>query len=95
MKAVAIFVQIACPTKKEAQKLSAALIERNLCGLVRIYENVHQMYNADRKVDAEDAVMMHIKTTQDNLKDIEAYIMEHHSWGTPCVTALPIITDHC
>ena len=92
---VAIFVNIPCPSKEEAVKLCTALLEKELCGLVRIYEDVHQMYFMDGKVDADDIVMMHIKTTQDNLKDIEAYIMKNHSWGTPCVDVVPIITDHC
>lgn len=92
---VAIFVNIPCPTKKEAQKLCTALLKKKLCGLVRIYENVHQMYFMEEKVEGDDIVMMHIKTTESNLKDIEAYIYKYHSWGTPCVDVIPIITDHC
>ncbi len=92
---VAIIVNIPCPTKKEAQKLCTELLKKKLCGLVRIVENVHQMYNNDGKIEGDDIVLMRIKTTEQNLKDIEAYIYENHSWGTPCVDVVPIITDHC
>ncbi|MEA3357605.1 MAG: divalent cation tolerance protein CutA [Patescibacteria group bacterium] len=93
--AVAIFVNIPCPTIEEAKKLCGSLLKKGLCGTVQIKENTHLMYTESGKVEGDDIVMMSIKTTKGNLKAIEAYILANHSWGTPCVDVVPIITDHC
>lgn len=92
---VAIFVNITCPTKKEARKLCTELLKKKLCGTVLIKENTHLMYMESDKVESEDIVLMSIKTTQQHLQDIETFIIANHSWGTPCIDVVPIITDHC
>jgi uncharacterized protein involved in tolerance to divalent cations len=91
----AIFVNIPCETKEEAQKLCGALLEKELCGTAFIKENTHLMYTENGKAMGDDVVLMSLKTTPQHLKEIETYIMANHSWGTPCVDAVPIIVDHC
>jgi len=92
---VAIYINIHFPTQKEAKKLAAALLKKKLCGTIKITPNVHLMYTMDEKLEGGDTVLMTIKTTQQHLKDIEAFILKNHSWGTPCIEVFPIITDHC
>ena len=92
---VAIYINIHCPTMEEAKKLSKGLLEKKLAGTIKITPKVHLMYVMDEKLDGDDTFLMTIKTTQMHLKDIEAFILENHSWGTPCVEVFPIITDHC
>ena len=92
---VAIYINIHCPTEAEAKKLSAGLLKKKLCGTIKITRNVHLMYVMEEKLEGDDTYLMTIKTTKEHLKDIEAYILENHSWGTPCVEVFPIITDHC
>jgi uncharacterized protein involved in tolerance to divalent cations len=95
MEFFAILVNIPCPTFEEAKKIATDLLEKNLCGTIKISKDVHLMYKLDEKVEGEDIYLLSIKTTKTNLKDIETYIFENHSWGTPCIDALPIVTDHC
>ena len=93
--AVAIYINIHCPTVDEAKKLAKGLLEKKLCGTVKITPNVHLLYAVDGKIDDEETALMTTKTTQQHLKDIEAFILGNHSWGTPCIEVFPIITDHC
>ncbi|MCA9376499.1 divalent cation tolerance protein CutA [Candidatus Nomurabacteria bacterium] len=96
MDIVAIIINIPCPTFEEADKHARILMKKELCGLVRIYRDVNQIYFTEEgEVDGEDIVMLAIKTTQKNLKEIEAYMLKNHSWGTPCIDVTPIVTDHC
>lgn len=92
---VAIYINVHCPTEEEAKDLSKRLLEEKLCGTVKITRDVNLMYVMDDKLEEEDTVLMTIKTTKKHLKDIQGFIMENHSWGTPCVEVFPIITDVC
>ncbi len=92
---VAIYINIHFPTIEEAQKIGTELLEKKLAGTIKITPNVHLLYKMEDKVDDDITVLMTIKTTQQHLKEIEAYMYEHHSWGTPCIEVFPIINDHC
>jgi len=95
MDAVAIYINIHCPTAEEAKKLSTGLLDKQWAGTIKITRDVHLMYVMDGKIEVDDTVLMTIKTTKQHLKNIEEFIMKNHSWGTPCVEVFPIITDHC
>jgi uncharacterized protein involved in tolerance to divalent cations len=90
-----IFVNIPCPTKKEAKKLCSGLLKKNLCGTAKIFENTHMMWMEKDKIQGEDVVIMVLKTTSKNLMDIHAFILENHSWGTPCIEVVPLVNDMC
>jgi len=90
-----IYVNIPCPTKEEAKKLCDELLKKDLCGTAKIFENTHLMWMEKEKVQGEDVVIMVLKTININIKDIHAYILENHSWGTPCIEVVPLINDLC
>lgn len=90
-----IFVNIPCPKKDEAIKLCSELLKRDLCGTAKIYENVHLMYTDSDGVQGDDVVVMTLKTVRKNLADIHEFILKNHSWGTPCIEVVPIISDMC
>jgi uncharacterized protein involved in tolerance to divalent cations len=91
----AVYINIHCPSQKEAKKLSKALLEKKLCGTVKITSDVHLMYIMDEKLEGEDTALMTIKTTTRHVQDIQAFILENHSWGTPCVEIFPLTKDVC
>lgn len=92
----AVFVNIPCPTKKEAIKLCKALLEQELCVTTKIHEHVHLMWKYEGKpVGGDDIVLITLKTTDLNVPQIHRYMHEHHSWGNPCVEVVPILNDLC
>ncbi len=90
-----IFVNIPCPTKNEAVKLCRELLQRELCGTAKVHSHVHLMYTNPEGVQGEDVVLITLKTTKKNLADIHEFILKNHSWGTPCIEVVGIISDMC
>lgn len=90
-----VFVNIPCPTKAEAVKLCDQLLKKELCGTAKIHENIHLMYTNLGGVQGDDVVLITLKTIRKNLADIHEFILKNHSWGTPCIEVVPIISDMC
>lgn len=90
-----IFVNIPCPKKDEAINLCNELLKRDLCGTAKIYEKVILMYPDPKGNQNEDVVIITLKTTKKNLTDIHEFMLKNHSWGTPCIEVVPIISDMC
>lgn len=89
-----IIINIPCPTKEEAEKLCKELLEKDLCGTAKI-SPTYLMYPGPKGVSGENVVLMSLKTTKIKLADIHEYILKNHSWGTPCIEVLPMVTDMC
>ena len=90
-----IFIKVSCGTFEEAEKIGKELIEKKWAGTVKIYKDAHLMYPSEKGAEGEAVFHMEIKTTKRFLKDINVYILENHSWGTPCVEVVPIVNDFC
>lgn len=89
-----IFVTIPCPTKIEGIKLCSEMLQLDLCGTAKVYDQVTLLYKTD-SVQLDDVVVLSLKTTQINLPKIHEFILKNHSWGTPCIEVVPILTDMC
>ena len=90
-----IFVNIPCPTKEEGIKLCGEMLKLDLCGTAKVQSNVHLMWMDDKEVKDADVVVLSLKTTKINLAKIHEFILKNHSWGTPCIEVVPILTDMC
>ena len=89
-----IFVNIPCPSKEEGIKLCGEMLKKELCGTAKIQEKVHLMW-LETELEEADVVVMSLKTTKANLPKIHEYILTNHSWKTPCIEVVPIISDMC
>lgn len=90
-----IYVNIPCPTKDEAVRLCAQLLEKDLCGTAKIQENVNLMYMTGEGLQNEAIVLMVLKTTDTKLTAIHEFILKNHSWGTPCIEVVALTADVC
>ena len=89
-----IFVNIPVPTREEGKKLCHALLEKDLCGTAKLFDSVHLMWK-EETVTGDDINLMTLKTTRSKLADIHEFILKNHSWGTPCIEVVPILSDLC
>jgi uncharacterized protein involved in tolerance to divalent cations len=89
-----IFVNIPCPTKEEGIKLCGEMLKLDLCGTAKVQENVHLMW-MENGLQGSDIVLISLKTTKQDLSKIQEFILKNHSWGTPCIEAVPIVNDSC
>ena len=89
-----IYINIPCPTKEEGIKLCKEMLQLELCGTAKVQEGVHLMWK-ENEVSESDIVLMNLKTTMINLPKIHEFILNNHSWKTPCIEVVPIIRDMC
>ena len=90
-----IFVNIPCPTKEEGVKLCGEMLKLDFCGTAKVQEGVHLMWMEEGKLSSSDVVVLSLKTTKINLAKIHEFILNNHSWKTPCIEVVPILTDMC
>ena len=90
-----IFVNIPCPTKKEATELCESLLKQELCATTKIHENVSLMWKDGEEIKNEEVVLITLKTTDVNVVKIHEFIFKNHSWGNPCIEVVPVINDLC
>jgi uncharacterized protein involved in tolerance to divalent cations len=90
-----VFVNIPCPTKKEAKKLCGELLAKKLCGTAKIFEKTSLMWFEKNKVQEDEVVVMVLKTANQNVPKIHEFIFKNHSWGTPCIEVVPLENDLC
>lgn len=90
-----IFVSISCPTLEEARKHCEYLVENDLCGTAKISKDTILYFKGEDGVENDGVFLMTLKSTPENLMKIQKYILENHSWGTPCVEVVPVVGDYC
>jgi periplasmic divalent cation tolerance protein len=87
-----IVVLVTCPSMKEAQRLTRALIRRKLAACVNVATSpVKSVYWWKGKVESARETVMLIKTTRGKFAPLEKEIRRLHSYGTPEIIALPIV----
>ncbi len=89
-----IYINIPVPTKEEADKLCRQIIELDLAGTGKIHENVTLMWKHD-EVGEDKVCLMSLKSIRGNLEKIHEFILNNHSWKTPCIEVTALQTDMC
>ena len=79
----------AVANQTEAEKLSALLVERRLAACVQIV-NIDSTYRWNGKVTSEPEFLLLIKTTSLRYKEVQAAILENHSYEVPEIIQVPI-----
>ena len=84
-----IFVYSTFPSKKEAQKIGDKLIQKKLAACLNIF-TIESVYSWREKVVRDKEFAAIIKTKKGNFKKIEKFILENHSYNTPCILEIPV-----
>ncbi len=78
------------PDADKARQIGTALVEMQLAACVNVLPAVHSIYRWKGKVESSDEVMLLIKTTQANLRAVEAELKAMHPYDVPEFIALSI-----
>jgi periplasmic divalent cation tolerance protein len=78
-------------SEEEAERISAALIDRRLAACVQVVGPISSRYRWQGKVEVEREWMCVAKTTLDRYPELEAAIRELHSYEQPEIVAIPIV----
>lgn len=73
----------------EARSIAAALVERKLAACAQI-SSIQSYYRWEEAVQNDEEFRLLIKTTDDRYADVEAAILELHSYDLPAIVAFDI-----
>ena len=73
----------------EARSISAALVERKLVACAQI-SSIQSYYSWQGSVQNDDEFRVLLKTTDERYPDVEAAILELHSYDLPAVVAFDV-----
>jgi periplasmic divalent cation tolerance protein len=88
-----VLVYVTCKDTGEAEKVGRHLLQKRLCACINIFPKIQSVYwwppKENRLETAEESVLV-FKALAKDFSKIEAEIVKVHSYGTPCIIALPI-----
>jgi periplasmic divalent cation tolerance protein len=84
-------VSTAVPTRDEADRLAAALVERRLAGCVQIVGPVLSIYRWQGAVERAEEWLCLIKFAADQYPAVEDAVRKLHSYECPEIIATPIV----
>ena len=80
-----------CRNKKEASKISGALLDKRLISCASSISGVGSRFWWAGKIDSAREVMVIVKSSVKNFRKIEKEIKKLHSYEVPEIIAVPII----
>ena len=73
----------------EARAIAAALVDRKLAACAQI-SSIRSYYTWEGEVQDDDEFRVLVKTTKDRYADVEAAILELHSYDLPAIVAFDL-----
>ena len=87
-----VVVLVTCASRKEAERLARALVEKKLAACVNVASApVRSVYRWKGKIETATEFPVAIKTTRRRFSVLEKEIRRLHSYETPEIIALPIV----
>lgn len=84
-------VATAAGSEEEAERISAALVERRLAACVQVVGPISSRYRWQGKVEHEQEWLCLAKTAASRYDEVEAAIRELHTYDEPEIVATPIV----
>ena len=89
-----IVVFVTASGKKEAKKISQALLKSRLCACVNIIDGVESFFWWQGKIDQAKETLLVIKTKRELFNQLKKKVKSAHSYAVPEIIALPIIAGN-
>jgi periplasmic divalent cation tolerance protein len=88
----AIVVFITAANGEEATRLADMLVGAHLAACVQILPEMESVYRWQGKIERQSEVLLIAKTTRGKFDELEREIRALHSYDTPEIVAVPIVT---
>ena len=85
-----VVVLVTASGREEAEKITAALLERRQAACVNIVVSVISRFWWKGKIDSADEALLIIKTRQTAVTDVIKTVQINHSYSVPEIIVLPI-----
>jgi periplasmic divalent cation tolerance protein len=84
-----IFIYSTFPNKKEVKEIGERLVKNKLVACVNIFP-IESIYLWRNKIIKDKEFAAIIKTKKENFEKVEKFILENHSYDTPCIIEIPL-----
>lgn len=88
----AVIVFSTCANRDEARKIARAIVEERLAACVQLLGPIQSVYRWQGAVDESEETLLLFKTTQARFPPLEKRIAELHSYDTPEIIAVPVVS---
>ena len=88
----AIVVFLTAANGEEATRLADMLVGAHLAACVQILPEMESVYRWQGKIERSSEVLLIVKTTREKFDELEREVRALHSYDTPEIVAVPIVT---
>ena len=88
----AIVVFLTAANGEEATRLADMLVGAHLAACVQILPEMESVYRWQGKIERSSEVLLIVKTTRAKFDDLEREVRALHSYDTPEIIAVPVLT---
>ena len=88
----AIVVLMTAANGEEAARLADLMIGAHLAACVQILPEMESVYRWEGTIERQAEILLLAKTTRSKFADLEREVRNLHSYETPEIIALPIVT---
>ena len=87
-----IVVFMTAANGEEATRLADMLVGAHLAACVQILPEMESVYRWQGKIERQSEVLLLVKTTRAKFDELEREVRALHSYDTPEIIAVPVIT---
>ena len=88
------FIYVTFGNVKEAKKIGIQLVKNKLAACTNILPSIYSTYIWNNKIQNDKEYSMIVKTSKSKVKKAIQFIVKHHSYDCPAITAFPIEFSH-
>lgn len=86
-----VSLYMTCKDEAEAEKIVRALLDARLIACANILPSVKSIYRWEGKIENSQEVPVRMKTRAARVAEVEAIVLEMHSYELPCLVATPVV----
>ena len=88
------FIYVTFGNVKEAKKIGSLLVNKKLAACMNILPSILSIYIWNNKIQNDKECSMIVKTSKSRVRKAIQFIVKHHSYDCPAVSAFPIELSH-
>jgi periplasmic divalent cation tolerance protein len=89
-----LWVYMTTETEEEADRISAALIQERLAACTNVLPGMRSVFQWQGQIEHGQEVVLIAKTHVERFPSLKAKVQELHSYDTPCIVAMPMVTGN-